>query len=971
MKKQLKSVRRGFFVALIVAFVAFAAGTFIANKMPFGYVAPAAISSGGFEAGTAVAYTPWFENTDYRGDLIAYPLTANGTPLILAPNWHAAAELATQDYLVGRHIVTTDGAGTAMSFLWDSMPGYQATLGSVEMVNFIRGDRSNEGSAPTNRVRKGVLGDIIHSNPVYVKRPIAGYAEPSYLAFAAANHNREPLVFVGANDGMLHVFSAATGEEVYAYIPSMLVSKLTDLANDPYAHSYYVDGPLTAEDAEFGGAWHSVVVGGLGAGGIGHFALDVTSASVVSDADVIDKFLWEFHAGSPGAANLGYSYSRASIAKMNNDQWTTVIGNGYLSATGAASLYVLDIADGSVIQEIIVPDVDDNGLSSPTLIDVNNDQKVDFAYAGDRNGNLWRFDLTDANPANWSVSNGKPLFQTDNSSGKRQSITTAPEVGKHPVHGFMIYFATGELFTLNDGLDTTIQSAYGIWDNDWNGGDLPISLLNLAEQKLLSKFHASGASVRVASDTPVDWQTQYGWVTPLIVVGADALDYGERVLQNVTLRDDRIQFITINPTIASGDNWFLQLNAFTGGAPTKTIVDVNEDRLLGLADNVDGDGNGEVQDTPMDRVVGYYLGFGLSSLPTIGGTDPSRAAALFNHIEAISPTDLDFPDDPGLKGGHFDVDTSHKFYVFDEGATDKHVHEWDDKYDSTTINYFDILGDFFDIDKFVNAIPDHDMHFFITISNAVLNPAGVMEINGASFGVVPYFELQTRFLKGTLAAHESFPIYKLNPPTEAEAAAGVVQLSSLKITFDSFAILKGELIGTNTGCVKGNNPGALGEYRNGALTLQAADATGFAGFTYDALADVYVAANTALDGTHQYVKIAPDKITGGKKEYDESLLWESTVFWHWEGDCYGQGDWAEQWQACIIDRTAICYKSDDKSDKKAKKKKKGDKDDPPPPDPEDPPPEDPVDPEHVLESVTTADGSAAGRLFWRELIPDD
>jgi len=973
-KNQLKSVRRGFVIVFFVV-VAFAAGTFIANKQPFGFVAPAVLSSGSLESGTAVAYTPWFENLDFGGDLIAYPITADGTPLILAPLWHANTAVASQDFLTGRHIVTTDGAGTAMSFLWDSLiPAYQAALGTVEMVNFIRGDRSNEGSAPTNRQRKGVLGDIIHSNPVFVGNPVAGYADPGYLNFAAANHGRTPVVYVGANDGMLHVFDAQSGEEVYAYIPSMLISKLPDLANDPYSHSYYVDGTLTAEDAEFSGSWHSVLVGGLGAGGIGHFALDITSPSVVSDADAMDKILWEFHAGSTGAGNLGYSYSRASIARTNDDNWVVVIGNGYLSASGVASLYVLDIADGSVIREIIVPDVDDNGLSSPTLIDTDGDSMVDIAYAGDRNGNLWKFDLMDDDPDNWSVSGGKALFQTDNSSGKRLSITTSPEVGKHPIHGFMVYVATGELFTILDALDTTVQAAYGIWDADWDAADLPIGMASLTRQQLLSGQHSGGSSVRTVTDNPVDWTTARGWVTPLLVADAIELDHGERVLQNITLRDDRIQFVTINPTIASGDNWFLQLNAFTGGAPIKTIVDVNKDNSLSVADNVDGDGNGAVEDVALDRVVGFYLGFGLTSLPTIGGKDGAKASALFNHIEAISPTDLDFPDDPGLKGGHFDLDTSSAFYTFDNGDTDGHVHEWDDKWDSTTINYFGLpdVGKLFDIDGIANAIADHDTPFFLTITNAVLNPAGVMEINGASFGVVPYYELQTRWVNGTMQAHENFPMYKLNPPTEAEKAAGVRQLTSLKITFDSFAILKGELLGTNTGCVRSNNAGALGEYRNGALVVQALDARGFTGFTYDALSDIYIAANTALDGAHLYARVAPDRLNDGQKAYKLSLLWESSVFWHWDGSCYGTAGWQDEWDACIVDQTEICWKADEKAEKKAKKKKKGDKEDPPPPDPDDPPPDDPpVDPEHVLESVTTADGSAAGRLFWRELIPDD
>ncbi|MFQ5635197.1 MAG: hypothetical protein ACE5G3_07690, partial [Gammaproteobacteria bacterium] len=181
MKIRLKYALRG--IALLAG-VALAAGVFIPNGQPFGFMAPTAISSRSFADGNAVAYTPWFENGTYKGDLIAYPLDTSGTPFLLSPLWHAAVELDSQNFLTGRRIVTTDGAGTALPFLWDSLPAsYQASLGSVEMVNFIRGDRSNEGVAPTPRTRTSAMGDIIHANPVYVGKPIAGYADTTYLDY--------------------------------------------------------------------------------------------------------------------------------------------------------------------------------------------------------------------------------------------------------------------------------------------------------------------------------------------------------------------------------------------------------------------------------------------------------------------------------------------------------------------------------------------------------------------------------------------------------------------------------------------------------------------------------------------------------------------------------------------------------------------------------------------------------------------
>jgi hypothetical protein len=957
----------------------YAASSFIANNQPFGYIGPATLSSTSFEAGDTLAYASWFDASDYKGNLIAYPMSINGVPQILAPVWNASGEIASQHHLTGRKIVTTDGAGTPSIFLWDSITDAQRTiLGAEEVVNFIRGERANEGLGLTPRVRGSVLGDIIHSNPVYVQKPVSAFSDSDYFSFVNTHKDRAGMVYVGANDGMLHALNALTGTEVYAYIPSMVIPRLPKLALAPYPHTYFVDGVITVADVNYDDDWHSVLVGGLGAGGIGYFALDITTATAASETDATNKVLWEFHSGSTGATNLGYGFSRPSIAKTNSDKWAAIVGNGYLSPTGAASLYVLDASDGSVIRELVVPDANANGLSSPTLIDSDGDYKVDIAYAGDRNGNLWRFNLGDADPANWSVYANRPLFQTMGIDGSRQSITTAPEVGRHPVEGYMVYVATGELMDQFQASDIDLQAVYGIWDKDWTAEQLPVSIDTLLRQEYSAKTHpVTGASVRTATNYVIDWSNHKGWMMPLLVDNAIDLHRGERVIQNISLRDDRLEFVTINPSSSTGDNWYLQLNAFTGGAPTKTIVDANEDKILSLADNVDGNGDDLITDTAADRVIGTYLGFGLSSGPTVGGNTNDSSTSLFNHIEAISPTSLTFPDEPGLVGGHFDVDTSHGIYRSNLGAdkTDGHVHEWDDTYDSATIDYFDMLpsATLFSINGGTNAVPDNQTPFFIIVANATLNSAGVMEINGSSFSVGSYFNLQQRWVRGELNDYEYFPTYILDPPTDAQKELGWQQLTSFKLSFDAFSILKGELLGTNTGCVRKNQTGLLGEYRNGALMVQALDAADFDGFTYDEANDVYIAANTVVDGTHLHARVHPDNEDGSMVYYGESMFWESTVFWHWDGDCYGQGDWQAQYDACLAQTSdSFCWVASDAEQEYAETTKTGDKDKEtttePAPDAETDTQE--VNPEHRLEAVTTADSSKEGRLYWRELIPD-
>ena len=228
---------------------------------------------------------------------------------------------------------------------------------------------------------------------------------------------------------MLHAFDADTGSEVFAYIPSMVIAKLPALAADPYRPTFYVDGMLTAGDVYFSGAWHTVLVGGLGAGGKGYYALDITDADAVTETDAANKILWEFHPDSAGAGNLGFSYGRPSIVKLNNGQWAAAVSNGYMSSTGAASLLFLDIETGVVIRELTVTDMASNGLNSPTLIDTTGDRTPDISYADDRNGNLWKFDIGSDSVAAWT---SQFLFQTDISTGVRQPITSTPDVGHHP-----------------------------------------------------------------------------------------------------------------------------------------------------------------------------------------------------------------------------------------------------------------------------------------------------------------------------------------------------------------------------------------------------------------------------------------------------------------------------------------------------------------------------------------------------------
>jgi Tfp pilus tip-associated adhesin PilY1 len=193
-----------------------AAAIFFANNQPWGYISPPALSGTNFKHGNVVAFTPWFEQGSFRGDLLASPVDTDGNVALLATNWRASPLLDVQDYLTGRNIVTTDGLGAGIPFRFaDLTAAQQLQVESEDILNYVRGDRSNESDSDM-RIRTGVLGDIVHSGPVYVGKPLAGYNYGNYLAFANTNAGRAARVYVGANDGMLHAFDASDGSEVFA-----------------------------------------------------------------------------------------------------------------------------------------------------------------------------------------------------------------------------------------------------------------------------------------------------------------------------------------------------------------------------------------------------------------------------------------------------------------------------------------------------------------------------------------------------------------------------------------------------------------------------------------------------------------------------------------------------------------------------------------------------------------------------------
>ncbi|MEE1559435.1 MAG: PilC/PilY family type IV pilus protein, partial [Arenicellales bacterium] len=382
------------------------------------------------------------------------------------------------------------------------------TAAAAARLAYLLGSRAHEEPASDYDFRArnfdSIMGDIVHSQPVYVGEPTLQWPDSGafdygvgqhYSDFVSALSGRAGTVYAGGNAGALHAFSADTGEEVLAYFPAHLASSDINegyhyLTDPGYTHRYYVDGSPVVSDAYVkaspagAAAWRSVLVGSDGAGGKGLFALDVTDPGNFQNTSVkaSQLVLWEFSdADDP---NLGYTFSKPTIALLNNGKWAAIVGNGYgNSGGGKAELFILFLEgglDGNWAygnDYLRIPagpgdPADPDGLSTPSVIDLDGDGMADRVYAGSLSGQLWAFDISSANTADWAIAHAgdSPLFTAVNNPGSSQPITTQPQVIRQPVisdgpdPNVLVLFGTGQYLIEADKTTTDTQSFYGVWD---------------------------------------------------------------------------------------------------------------------------------------------------------------------------------------------------------------------------------------------------------------------------------------------------------------------------------------------------------------------------------------------------------------------------------------------------------------------------------------------------------------------------
>ncbi len=566
----------------------------------------AAFNSTSLREGTLL-YRGFYNLGNRTGELTATQVSTEGV-LAAVPSW-SASELLDPSHVSGlglqpseRIIVSFDpSTNDGIAFDYANLTTDQKSTLSSSELSYLRGVRTAEqpsGALRTRLDNGGLLGDIVNSSPVFVGSPRATNRDQSpyptselYTDFVNDYDDRTAMIYVGANDGMLHGFDATNGQELFAYVPSLVIdaterfnNQLDNFTSSFYLHDYYVDLAPRLNDVYMhpegvgGKDWLTVLVGGLGAGGKGFFALDVTDPSLLfaSEGSARNAVLWEFGhdddtypldtngnplGGAIGAItdptgqpvkDLGYSISLPSIAMSNvkdtdtEQEWIAIFGNGPNSTSGIATLFVLFMDKGrdgwgsgdftKVSTGFGVPLPGEglagypNGLGSPTAVDVDLNGTTDYVYAGDQLGNLWRFDLTSTNASNWEAVR---LFQAlnDNPSiATIQPILSRPLVTKHPTQaGFLITFGTGSFITNEDGGNTDIQSIYTIWDE--LGTNPPTANANtkdlrLVEQTLTNVVDDSSGSIqtrRILTSNAVEYASEtgspgtYGWYIDLDV----------------------------------------------------------------------------------------------------------------------------------------------------------------------------------------------------------------------------------------------------------------------------------------------------------------------------------------------------------------------------------------------------------------------------------------------------------------------
>jgi type IV pilus assembly protein PilY1 len=461
-----------------------------------------------------------------------------------------------------------------------------ANVTGTNLVDYLRGVRSYEMSSGTSnnrvfRTRETVLGDIVNASPVYVKKSPFKYTDAGHNTFVTSTASRTAVVYVAANDGMLHAINVGAdpsdstgGTELWAYVPSTAMPNMHKLADANYGnlHQYFVDATPVVGDVydSASSSWKTILVGGMGGGGRGYYALDITTPTS-------PKVLWELTKDIDN--DIGFSFGNPVITKNKAGKWVVAFSSGYNNVSpgsGNGQLFVVDALTGSLNNTRTAFDSADpsfrklptNVSGSPvgsastpnnvgkinSWVDADTNNTTKYFYAGDMLGNVWRFDFDDN-----VTPSGNEAFRLGY-AGSNQPITTKPQLSVVKVGTSLVpvvTVATGRLLGLSDITDNSTQSVYVFKDalNATPIGSLRSSANAMVQQTL-------GANRLVAAPATVDWTTQNGWFVDLNITA------GERV--NVDFLNQFNQLVIASnvpapsPCTPGGTSWLYYFDLATG-----------------------------------------------------------------------------------------------------------------------------------------------------------------------------------------------------------------------------------------------------------------------------------------------------------------------------------------------------------------------------------------------------------------------
>jgi type IV pilus assembly protein PilY1 len=381
------------------------------------------------------------------------------------------------------------------------------------VIQYVQGydpyTRSKEST--TLKKRRWILGSVLHSRPLVIR-----YG------------SEKAVIFAGANDGMLHAFEDETGEELWGFIPSELLSRLKDLAGGSSGLKYYVDGSPKAYITES----KKIVIFGLRRGGSHYYALDVTDPER-------PRFLWKIGPETPGYSEMGQSWSTPHIGKIrygSSDKVACFIGGGYdenqdkktvtAEDKRGRAVYVVDVQSGDQLWRWDYSRDSRMRYSIPSdisRVDTSGDGYTDRLYVGDMGGRIWRFDIGESDTNAWT---GEVFFNAS-TSGKRK-IFYPPDVTLEKGYE-MVFFGTGDREHPNES--SVINRFYAVKDKGVN--------------KILSEGDLEDVTNGLSTDS---LENEEGWFVSL------GTNRGEKVTGVPAVAQGVVYFTTFTPSAKSGEN---------------------------------------------------------------------------------------------------------------------------------------------------------------------------------------------------------------------------------------------------------------------------------------------------------------------------------------------------------------------------------------------------------------------------------